>query len=263
MGKFKIKNDFLPSYEATNGIHTLNSNRTNYITSWYTVANENIKTVAILLQNERISHAVFFLQQTVECLIKGLFLENRIALPSDIEEIKHYPNKAFRSYYEKVQDCYGVTFCDLFLNVVNKGKDFYEKLNISAQIANVLTTDYNNNINCDGKVIATKYDPIALGLVNTATQQECHKRAYKLYYFQYLLNILSYVFNHDVESNARYPQFIDDKSSIVPSSLFDSKIKTNLSLITMILDHIVKDVIETPFNMVYWSQGINTNTPNL
>lgn len=261
MGNFKIKTKILPSLEVGEDLHTLISNRTDYILSWYSVANENIKTVAILLRNERIPHAVFFMQQAIECLIKGLFLENGIAQPSDMKEIQHYPNKAFRTYYNKIHDCYGIKFCDLVPNVINRGNDFYEKLDISAQIANVLTTEYNNNLNCDGKVIATKYDPTALGLIHTATQKECHIRAYKLYYFQYLLNILSYVFNHDIESDSRYPKFIDDNNSIVPSSLVDSRSKVNLSLITMILDHIVKEVIKTPFNMVYWSQTVNMKTP--
>lgn len=261
MGKFKINTKILPSKEVGEGLHTLISCRTDYILSWYKVANENVRSAILLLRNDRISHAVFFLQQAIECLIKGLFLENGIAGPSDMEEIKHYPNKAFRTFYDKVQDNNGVKFCDLLLNVINKGKSFYEKLGISAQVANILTTDYNENLKTEGNIIATSYSPEALGLNPTASQEDCHKCAYKLYYYQYILNLLAYVFNHEIESNARYPQFVDDNHSITPSSLFDLNIKKNLSFITILLDNIVKEIANYPFNMVYWTKRENDKNP--
>lgn len=253
MGNFTINKDILPSSKVADGLHALNSTRTNYIMSWYEVADENVKSAIILLRNSRISHATFFLQQAIECIIKGLFLENGIASPSDMEDINHYPNKAFRKYYDKVQDIYGVKFCDLFVKAINKGKSFSEKLNISAQVANTLTSDYDENLKTEGNIIATSYSPEALGLKPTDSQEDCHKRAYKLYYYQYILNLLAYVFNHEIESKARYPQFIDDNHSITPSSMFDIHIKTNLALITILLDNIIKEIIHSPFNMVYWT----------
>lgn len=253
MGNFTINKDILPSSKVANGLHSLNSKRTNYIMSWYDVANENVKSAVILLRNDRISHATFFLQQAIECLIKGLFLENGIASPSDMEDISHFPNKAFRKYYNKVQDNYGVKFCDLLLKVINKGKSFYEKLDISTQVANTLTSDYDENQKTESTIIATSYSPEALGLNPTASQEECHKRAYKLYYYQYILNLLAYVFNHEIESNARYPQFVDDNNSITPSSIFDISIKRNLALITILIDNIVKEILHSPFTMVYWT----------
>lgn len=261
MGKFTIKKDILPSSKIADGLHALNSIRTDYILSWYKVANENVRSAFLLLHNDRISHAVFFLQQTIECLIKGLFLENGVAAPSDMEIIKHYPNKAFRTFYDKVQDNYGVKFCDLFQNVINKGKSFYEKLDISAQVANVLTTDYNENQETEGNNIPTSYSPESMGLNPTSSQEDRHKRAYKLYYYQYILNLLAYVFTHEIESNARYPQFVDDNHSITPSSLFDLKIKANLSFITILLDNIVNEISNTPFNMVYWPKRDNDKNP--
>ncbi|MBD5201171.1 MAG: HEPN domain-containing protein [Bacteroidales bacterium] len=253
MSKFKIEKDILPSLEAAKGLNVLTTFRSPYISSWYEVANENIKTANILLENNRICHATFFIQQALECIIKGLFLENGVANTSDLESISHYPNKAIRSYYLKVNDKYGVKFCDKIVNVLNKGQNFYEKIDLAAQIANLITEQYNDNLTCKERQLAVTYSPKALGLGITATQEECHLRAYKLYYFQYILTILSYVFNHDVESNARYPQYVDNKTVLTPTSYVGDKVRENLKLVQLLIEHIIKEVTETSWSIVYWA----------
>lgn len=46
--------------------------------NWYLTAKEDILTSKILFENDRYAHAIFFMQQCIECLIKGIFVETGI-----------------------------------------------------------------------------------------------------------------------------------------------------------------------------------------
>lgn len=255
MSKFKIKDTKLPPLEATDIISTLHTDRTDAVIAWYNTAKENIDTAEILLNHARYPHTVFFIQQSIECIIKGIFSENGITEPQKATDINHYAFSAFLSYYTKYQDKYGVDFSNLVAEIVDKGKTFYDKLECCAAISNVLTNDYNNNIDVDNKVLSSKYDPVALGLDACASQIDCHKRIYKLFYFQYLLHLLSYVFSHEAESNARYPKFCSNGDVITPSSIYDVNISQNLSLLIILLKHIISEIINQSLNIMFWRCG--------
>ena len=121
MRKFKIDRQILPSLEVLPNVYVLITNRTNAVSTWYDVAKENIISAQILLQNERYSHSVFFIQQSIECCIKGVFLENSIAEPQDVKDINHYAFRAFRTYHRKVQD----EACLEYSNIVSSYIDQY------------------------------------------------------------------------------------------------------------------------------------------
>lgn len=70
--KFDLKNNI--DYQDYSIV--LGNNQEAY--NWYITADENIKTAEILLNNKRYPHSIFFMQQCVECLIKGIFLEAEI-----------------------------------------------------------------------------------------------------------------------------------------------------------------------------------------
>lgn len=201
MSKFKIDRQILPSLEVIPNVYVHITNRTNAVSAWYDAAKENITSAQILLQNERYSHSVFFIQQSIECCIKGVFLENSIAEPRNVTDINHYAFKAFRTYHKKVQDDGCLEYCNIVSSYIDKGCTFSKKLEICAAIANVLTTEYNNLIDVEGKTLSAHYDAKALGLDESTSQIDCHKRFSKIYYFQFLLILFSYLFSHTVEMN--------------------------------------------------------------
>lgn len=258
MGKFKIDKNLLPSLEVMPNVHIHKTNRTSAVNAWYEAANEDVISARVLLQNNRFSHSVFFIQQSIECCIKGIFLENSIAEPHNVKDINHYAFKAFRTYHMKVQDDACLAYSDIVSSYIDKGCTFLEKLEICAKIANVLTTDYNSQIDVEGKILSAHYDPKALGLDESTSQIDCHKRFSKIYYFQFLLILFSYLFSHTVEMNARYPVFSENNIIERPSTSFDGRLKINLSLLILLIQHIISEIIENSLNLVFWHKNDKT-----
>ena len=52
------------------------SNRTEYSTCWLNVSINNYNTAFVLFKNNIYCHAIFFMQQSIECLIKAILIEN-------------------------------------------------------------------------------------------------------------------------------------------------------------------------------------------
>ena len=255
MSKFKIRDNYLPPLDATHNISVLNTTRSAAAKAWFDIAYENIISAEILLNSKRFPHTVFFIQQTIECLIKGIFSENGIVEPQKASDINHYAFEAFHTYYVEFHDQYGMEFSDLAKQIIDKGDTFSEKLEFCASIANILTTDYNKNIDIRDKQINAEYNPKALGLKEDASQIECHKRIYRLYYFQYILHLLSYIFSHEAESCARYPKISNTNSVLMPSTIFDNKISKNLSQLVILLKHITSEIINDSLNLMFWRCG--------
>lgn len=255
MSKFKISDYYLPPLDATHNISVLNTTRTDAVKAWFDIAYENIISAEILLNSNRIPHTVFFIQQTIECLIKGIFSENGIVESQKASDINHYAFKAFHTYYVKFQDQYGIEFSDLVTRIIDKGNTFSEKLEFCALISNTLTMEYNNNIDIKDKQLNAKYNPKALGLKKDSSQIDCHKRIYELYYFQYILHLLSYIFSHEAESCARYPKICNNNCVVMPSSFFDNQLSQNLSLLVILLKHITTEIINNSLNLMFWRCG--------
>ena len=118
--KFDLKNNI--DYQDYSIV--LGNNQEAY--NWYITADENIKTAEILLNNKRYPHSIFFMQQCVECLIKGIFLEAEIIF--DPKSISHAPEKAFIQFYEKVGDTLNKANCEVVITVLKNRKiDNFEK----------------------------------------------------------------------------------------------------------------------------------------
>ena len=52
--------------------------RTDVSLAWFKSARSNLYSAKVLLDSKQYSHTVFFLQQSIECIIKAILLENSI-----------------------------------------------------------------------------------------------------------------------------------------------------------------------------------------
>lgn len=185
--------------------------------NWYFTAKENIITAKILFENSRYAHAIFFMQQCIECLIKGIFLETGIIV--EPKDINHKPEKAFITLYEKIGDTINKNNC----NFINKKLDERKPLSFENKL--LFFIGVINNINSQyEKWLYSSYSDSA-----------------KYNYIQNTLFCLSKLFE-DTQQNTRYP--MNDNNGItltLPSKLYNNpiiknKIKSLISLIENIID---------------------------
>ena len=74
--------------------------RTETSLAWFSVAKDNVSTAKLLFDNKKYHHCVFFLQQSIECIVKGVLLENKIV--DHAEDFSHSPIEALEQFYMQV-----------------------------------------------------------------------------------------------------------------------------------------------------------------
>lgn len=148
MSKNKIK-DNIESIDINDKYAITKSERTPESCSWYEVANENLITAKILLDNKRIPHTIFFLQQSIECIIKAILLENKLI--DNVKGFNHKPEEAIVQFLKSKQSD-SVKILDHINEKMSNEKDFVSRLKTMSAIANTLTTQYNNIVDLDEKI---------------------------------------------------------------------------------------------------------------
>ena len=71
MASNKIKKN-IKTFDVNEFLGIADNERTDLSILWYQTAIENLITANVLLENKRISHCIFFMQQCIECIIKGI-----------------------------------------------------------------------------------------------------------------------------------------------------------------------------------------------
>ena len=207
--------------------------RTDSVIAWYKVAKSNLESADILL-----------IQQCVECLVKGTFLESGILSKENIHLIKHHPDKAYKELYTQIGYEYGLYLCDEVSRQLSKANNFTECLKINASIANQFTTKYWEDFrNAPFDYAKFSYnDPSILGLPHNTPPLSCHYQFLASMYAENILLLLSCVFTHQVEQDARYP--ISNKNgTILPNDIFDNDIiREGLPTVISLLKSICKTI---------------------
>ena len=99
--KIHIEKD-LNDVDITSNVAAIVGSRTDAVIAWYRVAKDNLSTANLLLKNKHIPHAIFFIQQCVECLVKGTFLECGALNEETTKQICHSPDKAYKALYKHI-----------------------------------------------------------------------------------------------------------------------------------------------------------------
>ena len=194
------------------------SNRTEYSSCWLNVSINNYNTAFVLFKNNIYCHAIFFMQQSIECLIKAILIENNLISFSDIKSANHRPEQALDEYLiDKKSETYN-TF--LFIkDKIYHESNFEKKFQLALNIINDCTKQTN--------VIITKDD--------SNTQLHIH----------YLINLHIYTLSillGQLEQKTRYP----NDNNETPNVLFDGSqiIKEIVPLLLECLEHCIRRVCE-------------------
>lgn len=239
----------LNEVDVTPDVAAIVGNRTEAVLAWYRVAKDNLSTADLLLKNKHVPHAIFFIQQCVECLVKGTFLECGALNEITTRQISHSPNKAYEALYEQINYEHGLYYCQEIPRQLNNGKSFEDKLKIGASIANQFTKQYWEDFkNSPTEASIIEYqNPSAMGLADGANQLSCHLRYLESMYAENMLLLFSCVFSHDVEQNVRYP-IIDNNKVTLPTDNFytpiiEEGLTTTIPVLNTILNSIVGDSV--------------------
>lgn len=242
--KILIK-DSLNQVDINEDIAAIFGERTPTVLAWYKIAKTNLHSAKIMLENGNIPHTIFFIQQCIECFVKGSFLEAEVLTPQNIRCISHNPSEAYRALYTKIDYQYGLYLCDEIPRQLNKASSFADRLKINAAIANQFTRAYWKEFEkAPTEYLNYHYDnPIPLGLTQNTPQLICHYQFLASMYAENMLLLLSCVFTDDVQNETRYPALTDSKV-ITPTEKFDNNIvREGLPTIIPLLEKISNTII--------------------
>lgn len=181
---------------------------------WFYVAKENFKSAQILFANQQFAHCIFFLQQCIECLTKGILVECEVVV--EPRDLSHHPEEAFLKLYEKMNDELNARNCNVVLTAIKNANSFEEKLPIIAGIVNDATTQYSNNIISTTPIVQRN---ATYSYVNT------------------LLFCLAILFR-GTEDSSRYPS-----SNTTPFDLYSSEIiKNSLPSMFNLINSIINQI---------------------
>lgn len=107
---------------------------------WYNIADENLTTSKVLIDNHRFAHAAFFMQQSVECFIKGILIHSEILSPYKVKSVSHDIESVFCEFYKKIGDEY------YFNTIQNIHSKLQEHTSFSDKITMIIIPCANNII---------------------------------------------------------------------------------------------------------------------
>lgn len=102
---------------------------------WFETAAFDYKTASTLLDNKIYCHSFFFMQQCVECIVKGLLIENKIVNAGDIKKWSHSPEEAFSAFYKFQKSLSEDFFTNIKVRII-KEHGLEAKLEITKNIIN-------------------------------------------------------------------------------------------------------------------------------
>lgn len=245
MGRKLPIEDTLNHVDLNEDIAAIIGERTPTVLAWYKVANSNLQSAKLLLENGNIPHTIFFIQQCIECFVKGSFLEAGALSPENVRRINHNPSEAYRALYTKIDYQYGLYLCDEIPRQLSKATTFVDRLKINASIANQFTNAYSKAIN-DAPIEYANYhydNPLPLGLPQHTPQLICHYQFLASTYADNMLLLLSCVFTDDIQNETRYPSLKGDRV-LIPNEKFDDIIvRDSLPTIIPLLERISNTII--------------------
>lgn len=113
---------------------------------WFKTAVLNYNTANILLNNKIVCHALFFMQQCVECVVKGILIENHIVAIGEIKNWNHSPENAFSELYRSFESQSEELFTKI-KEKINNEHGLQSKLKITISIINHYFKVYEDSLN--------------------------------------------------------------------------------------------------------------------
>ena len=215
MNKGKIQiNDNLNEINISNEIVLIKGNRMPAVDAWYKIAEDNLFSAMCLLENKHVNHAVFFIQQCVECIVKGVFLESGILNAEKIKCISHNTLDAFKILYKKIGYEQGLEYCRQIPEWLNNKSSFEDKLILGASLANQFIRYFKDYIvEFKSRIISSDSSKYKNVMTEYYVVEKC--------FFQNILLLFSCLFTHKVEQEARYFTTKNDLI-VLPNDIFST-----------------------------------------
>lgn len=240
MGNKVVIQDDIKTVDVNEVFGITEAQRTDYSVAWNITAKSNLQSAKILYHNQRYSHTVFFLQQSIECVVKGILAENSIT--DDIKSLGHNPEKAFELFYARIEA--SIANISAINNRIGHMYDFKSRMHESANILNETYTtvkELKENISNDEIDIAAdayKY----LGLNSNTSKSEAQIRLLDIQFVQILVYLFSKLFN-PCQQETRYPGYKNDRL-VVPEMVYSSQdVADELDTIIKWFDYILDMIL--------------------
>lgn len=214
MAKNKIK-DNIKTLDVNEIYGVAENKRTEYSIAWYRTALDNLLTARILLMNNRLNHCVFFLQQCIECIIKGILIENKFI--DNAKDFNHNPECAIELFYKQTNSI-SIKYCESIKEELKNIKDFESRLIKIVGITNLFTEEYNLKIkSCPSNFMVNSIALQAIGLKESSSKEDVYRYIEKVKYTNNLIYCIAILFD-GVQQNTRYP--IEDNGKLLPSEKY-------------------------------------------
>ncbi len=214
----KIRED-IKTCDINDKFGVTESQRTSKSLAWFNTARENLQTANILLSNKRINHCVFFLQQCIECIIKGILIENNIV--HNAKDFNHHPEIALEHFFEQ-NGFVSIEYCKAIKSSLAESDDFEIRLRKMAKIINKFTIEYSKateNIPKDFSIDPSSY--AALGLPTYCSDTHAYLTIEKMHYTQNVIYCFAILFGgNQIEQNTRYP--MAEEETLLPTQRYCS-----------------------------------------
>lgn len=234
-------NKNIKTFDVNEHIGIADNARTEQSISWYRTAMENLITADILLKNKRISHCVFFMQQCIECIIKGILLENKLV--DNVKDFNHSPENAIEQFYEYVESNL-IDSCNDIKDKMRNISDFELRLEYMAEISNNCTIEHvKSSQDCPPDFIVNPNVLDMIGIDISSSKEKIYKHIQESMYVDKLIYCFAILFN-GVQQNTRYP--ICENGISLPNEKYkySSKIVNGLSSIIRCFNFIIGKILK-------------------
>lgn len=222
-------------YATTLGI------RTDVSIAWYKSARSNLLSAKVLMDNKQYPHSAFFLQQSIECIVKAILLENKVI--DNAKSFSHSPEKALELFYKKMNSG-SMEFCVKIKERMKDLNDFESRMVEMATLVNSLAKEYMD-IERMKDINDFQVNPesvVAIGLPGKVVSDVV---AYKfIFRKQFVLNLV-YCFAilfSTTQQSSRYPTIVNEELLLPDQQYSSPKIVDGLATILPWFNFILQEV---------------------
>ena len=220
--------------------------RTDESLSWFFVAKDNLSSAKLLFDNKKYHHCVFFLQQSIECIIKGILIENKIIV--NAQDFSHSPVDAFEQFYIQV-GAGNTEYCQYIRREMEDKVGFEERITHMACIYNFFMRQYfaalEKEAPEDFYIDANCFS--AIGLPKQCDRNIAYWYLIRCHYTHIFIFCFAILFSNTkqgkIQQNTRYP--MEEDGNLMPQDIYPEteKIVNGLSTIIPSFDSILKTIL--------------------
>ena len=127
----------------------------------------------------------FFLQQCIECIIKGILIENKFI--DNAKDFNHNPEYAIELFYKQTNSI-SIKYYESIKEELKNIKDFESRLIKIVGITNLFTEEYNLKIKtCPSNFMVNSIALQAIGLKESSSKEDVYRYIEKVKYTNILI----------------------------------------------------------------------------